>query len=243
MATSGTGSAASKMFLLAAVAMGVLATVLAFSFINSAGSSQGGPQVRIVTAKRDLPPDATLDPDRDLRVESIPAKFDALARLTLDPSSVASYRGQRVNRQIPAGQPVFLADIAAYANFTPKAPFVALPIQAEAGIAIPGDWVQVMVTRPDLSAAVNPAAGGRMPFVATFAAEGKPFRVIAVGGALFRTRSAVMAADAGGSSSSNKTVTLEATDQDALEIQGALGNGSQKATLVIVAPPATAPGQ
>ena len=34
VATSGTGNAASKMFLLAAVALGVLATVLAFWLIN-----------------------------------------------------------------------------------------------------------------------------------------------------------------------------------------------------------------
>ena len=61
-----------------------------------------------------------------------------------------------MNRRIPAGQPVFLADIAAYGVLELKPPFRALPIQAEAGIAIPGDWVQVLVTQ----AAAHGGGGG-----------------------------------------------------------------------------------
>ena len=50
-----------------------------------------------------------------------------------------------------------------------------------------------------------------------------------------------MAADASsGTANSAKVVELEVTDEDALDILSAMGNGLQKATLVICPPPATA---
>ena len=45
--------------------------------VHQSARSSGGPQIKIVTAKRDLPPDTVIDPDRDLQTESIPAKFTA----------------------------------------------------------------------------------------------------------------------------------------------------------------------
>ncbi len=244
MATSSTGtsSGASKMFLLAAVALGVLATVLAFAFINSAGNTAAvGPKLSIVVARRDLPADSVLDADRDLRTEEIPdrADFKAFSRLTLDPQILASYKGQHVNRLVPAGQPVFLADIAAYGALELKEPYRALPIQAEPGIAIPGDYVQVLITKPDLAASAE--IPGRNPFVAAYAANGQAFRVIAIGGALFKTRSGVFASDAGMARSGSTVVTLEVTENQAAEIISAVGSGGQRATLVICPPPATGP--
>src|SRR6202000_1504171 len=92
----------SKMFLVAAIVMGVLATVVAFAFINSTAAQDRRPKTRILVAAHDLRANATIDPDRDLKIQEIPADFASLARQCLDPDTRASYRGQRINRRILA---------------------------------------------------------------------------------------------------------------------------------------------
>ena len=58
---------ASRMFLIVAVVLGVLATVLAFAFINStAGVDRGPKALKIVVASHDLRANGVIDPDRDL---------------------------------------------------------------------------------------------------------------------------------------------------------------------------------
>lgn len=235
------GGAGSAIFLMIAVGMGVVATVLAFVFINSAGNSRSAQGVPILVARRNLPVNTTIDPDRDLKVENIPVEFDALRRLTLDSAAVGNYKGEKVNRDIPAGQPVFLADLAAYGALELKEPWRALPIQAEPGIAIPGDYVKILIARPDVASAMAAGAdASRAPYVANYAANGQAFRIIAVGGSLFKTRAQVMASEAGSGSSAPKVVTLEVTDAEATDILSALGSGMQRATLVICPPPAAA---
>ncbi|HEY4329882.1 MAG TPA: SAF domain-containing protein, partial [Phycisphaerae bacterium] len=125
MATSPSppSSTASKLFLVVAVALGVLATMLAFAFINSQGSGDNGVGVTIVVAKRDIAPNTTIDPERDLRTDKIPARYASMAQGSLDWDSRTSYKGQRVNRDIKAGQPVLLADLAAVGTLTLEKPY------------------------------------------------------------------------------------------------------------------------
>ena len=240
MPTSGSvsRSTASKAFLVVAIALGVLATILAFGFINSAGGGSG-PKTQIVIARRDLP----VTTRWILRATWTSGKSRPLSnRSTSSPSmgaALTNYKGQRINRNIPAGQPVFLADLGNVADYRPTPGLVALPDLAEPGIAIPGDYVKVLVARPDTAAPLRQGWTLRSPYVASYAARGQAFRIIAVGGNLFRTRSQILAADAASASSSSKLVTLEVTEAQAQEIQSALG-GMQRATLVIVAPPAGA---
>ena len=86
------------MFLGVAVALGVLATVLAFGFIQNSAESGGGNGPKIVVANRDLSPNSVIDPDRDLKQIEIPARFRSLAERGLNWEGRNIYKGERVNR-------------------------------------------------------------------------------------------------------------------------------------------------
>jgi Flp pilus assembly protein CpaB len=235
---SGTGGGgASKTFLLAAVVLGVLATLLAFAFIQGTAGEDRGPRTRIVVVARDIRANVAIDPDRDLKIDEIPTKYAAFAGQGLNVEALSNYKGQRLNRPINAGQPVFLRDLSATATLELKGDERALTIPAEPGIIIPGDRVKLLVSRPDPSA--PPEARGSQQV--TLIGQGNGYRVLAVGGSLFKTRQAVTAAEQYETSSVNaKTVTLAVTEQEATEIQGALASGQGRPTLLLC-PPTTAP--
>jgi Flp pilus assembly protein CpaB len=180
-------------------------------------------------------------------VEEIPAKYSGLAALTLDAEARAGYRGQRVNRRIPAGQPVFLADLAAVGELRLEEPYRALTIPAVPGIVIPGDWVKVMVARADVSAAAAGAAPdvrGPVGYEAGLVGKGQAYRVVAVGNSLSKTRQQVTAADQYESAGGNaKTVTLAVTEEQAREILRAVGTGGQPVTLLLCPPSTQAASQ
>ena len=88
------------MFLLVAVALGILATVLAFVFIQSGANADTGPKVHVLGAKHDISPNTPIDPDKDLKPVELSAKSAAAARQTIDWSARGSYKGLRVNREI-----------------------------------------------------------------------------------------------------------------------------------------------
>ena len=200
----------SRKFLVGAVVLGVLATVMAFAFIQSSASADRGPKVRIVVAARDLRANEALDPEKDLRVEEIPVKFVGLAQQSLDPDAKGTYKGQRINRRVLTGQPIFLADLAAGGSFELKEPNRALSIPADAGLVIPGDYVQIIVSSPEAAPVSAPgaaeaamqAAGKTVLNSATMVGGGKAYRVLAVGGSLSRTRSQATNADQYSSSGS-----------------------------------------
>jgi Flp pilus assembly protein CpaB len=231
-----------------AVLLGVLATVLAFFFINQAGAGNTGPRVSITVAQHDMSPNMPLDPARDLTVIDIPQRFSSLAQRCLDPKSLSgnAYKGQRVNREILAGQPVMLADIAAVGDLVLEKPYYALTLPAETGMIIPGDLVKIMLTRSNLvsAAATMPAAAGMMPYDATIIGKDDGFKVLAVGGYLFKTRAQTLTSDQYNSSAAaNKTVTLQVTEAQAKEIMSALGSpsNSNRATLLLCPSSKTAP--
>jgi Flp pilus assembly protein CpaB len=242
-ATGAQGGAASKTFLLAAVGLGVLATVLAFLFIEGTAGQDRGPRTRIVVAKRDLRPNAAIDPDRDLEVDEIPTKYAALAAQSLNPEALANYRGQRINRRIQAKQPVLLADLAAVAELELKPGERALTIPADPGIIIPGDYVKIIVSRPETVVPNESGQGGtRVPGQVTIIGHGNGYRVVAVGSSLFKTRQQVTGADQYESTGSGpRTVTLAVTEDDAREIQGALGTGQAARPTLLLCPPGEAP--
>jgi Flp pilus assembly protein CpaB len=235
--TAAGSSTASKTFLIIAVALGVLATVLAFAFINQAGTADNTPKISVVVAKHDLAPNTALDPSRDLKLMQIPRVFQSLASHGLIPGSLESYKGQRINREIKADQPVMLADIGAVAELVLEKPYFALTLPADVGMIIPGDYVKIIVTKANLTAAAaaaagNPAPASIMPYDAVVLGKGDGYKVLAVGGSLSKTRQQVLAADQYGTAAP-KSVTIQVKEEDAKEIMSALGSVSNKATLLL----------
>jgi Flp pilus assembly protein CpaB len=235
-------NSSSRIFLVGAVVLGVLATVMAFAFIQSSASADRGPKVRIVVAARDLRANEAVDPEKDLKVEEIPVKFAGLAMQSLDPDAKGSYKGQRLNRRVLTGQPIFLADLAAGGSLELKEPYRALTIPADAGLVIPGDYVQIIVSSPEMTAAgaAGPGAsaaamqaGGAILNNARMVSGGRAYRVLAVGGSLSRTRSQATNADQYASTGSARMVTLEVTAEQAKEVVGEISNSAQRNMLLI----------
>jgi len=239
-------AAASKVFLLVAVLLGLLATVLAFFFINSAGAGNSGPTISIVVAVHDMSPNMPLDPARDLMIMPVPQQFSKLAGRCLDPKSLSTYKGERLNREILGGQPVMLADIAAVGDLTLEKPYYALTLPAETGMIIPGDFVKIILTRSNLAGAVSaaPDAAAFLPYDATIIGKEEGFKVLAVGGYLFKTRAQTLASDQYNSNAAaNKTVTLQVTEAQAREVMSAMGSlsNSNRAILLLCPSAKTAP--
>ncbi len=232
-------NSSSRIFLIGAVVLGVLATVMAFAFIQKSAGVDRGPQVSILVAARDLRPNAPIDPDRDFRVEPIPVKFAALSSQCLDPEAKTTYKGQRLNRRVLAGQPVFLADLSAGGELTLQEPNRALTIPADAGLVIPGDTVQILVSNPEMAL----ASGGKAAASAVLVGNGRQYKVLAVGGSMSRTRSQATNADQFDTTAAGKMVTLEVTAEQAREIVSTISNSAQRNMLLICprAPAATAP--
>jgi len=240
-------SATSKIFLGVAVTLGLLGTILAFAFINSAGANNTGPSRVIVVASHDLAPNQPIDPDRDLKPVEVPIKYSALASMCLDWQARTSYKGQRVNRDIQAGQPVMLGDLGGVGSLELEPPNYALTLPAETGMIIPGDYVKIIITKANTvnqpGASPTMVAGG-LPFDATIIGKDSGFKVLAVGGYLFKTRQQVLTSDQfGAASSASKSVTLQVTEPQAKEIMAALGTLSttNKATLLLCPGPNTKP--
>ncbi|HVT80953.1 MAG TPA: hypothetical protein VHM90_09870 [Phycisphaerae bacterium] len=240
-------SATSKVFLAVAVTLGVLATILAFAFINgAAGGTNSGPKITIVVARHDLDANTVIDPNRDLKTMDIPTRFGALRAASLDPEALATYKGQRVNRYVQGDQPVMLGDLGGVGSLELEAPFFALTLPAETGMIIPGDFVKIIITKANTvsEGAGSPRMAGGLPFDATIIGKDAGFKVLAVGGYLFKTRQQVLTADQyGAASNAAKSVTLQVTEPQAKEIMGALGSLSttNKAILLLCPGPNTKP--
>ena len=224
----------SRMFLLVAVALGILATILAFVFIQSGANANSGPTVEVVVARRDISPNTPIDPERDLKLWKIPKDFEATRERTIDWAGRAAFKGQRVNRDIRANQPVLLADFSAVGDLQLSDPYFALTIPADTGMIIPGDHVKIILAK--LSIPTTEPATTMPAFDAVILGPKEGFKVLAVGPYLVKTRSQVTTSDQySAGAASQKTVTLQVTDPQAREIMGALSslNSGQKATLLI----------
>jgi Flp pilus assembly protein CpaB len=243
-------AAASKVFLLVAVLLGLLATVLAFFFISSAGSSNTGPKVKIVVAKHDMSPNLPLDPTRDLMVIDVPTQFKNLASQCLDTDATAlkGYKGKRINREILTGQPVMLQDLKETEFLVLEKPYMALTLTAETGILIPGDYVKLIVAKPNLVGAVaTMPVAGVSAYETTIIGSGDGFKVLAVGAYLYKTRQQALYVDPTNSAvnAANKTVTLQVTEAQAKEIMNALGSlsSTNKVPILLCPSEKTAPAK
>src|SRR5206468_3131136 len=139
--------------------------------------------------------------------------------------ALASYKGDRVNREIKQDQFILLADISAEGEFVLEKPYFALSLPADTGMIVPGDYVKIIVTKANLTSAAAAAAGNApppsaMPYDATIIGKGDGYKVLAVGGALFKTRQQVLTSDQY-NTSAPKSVTLQVTENDAKEIMSA----------------------
>ena len=245
----------SRVFLLSSVLLGVVAMVAAFVWLENTAGQERGPKSVILVAKRDLRSSASLDPEKDLVELEIPAKLVELKSRGLTPELKTSYKGQRINRDILAGTPILLADLAAAATLELKGDSRALSIQVKGssalgGLLIPGDYVKVLVTRPKPTARAATLPTGaeiETPTEATYETvivSPQAFRVIAVNQRLSRSRAQLTAADqyqGAGESTSQQTVTLDVTEAQAKTILEQTGGGGGQLPITLLLCPAPTP--
>ena len=166
-----------RLMLIIAIVAGVMATVLAFTYINSATSAaeeqEPEPQISVLFVVNDLPANHALDPEADLREGAIGAiTSPGLARSAVKADERASLRGLRISSPLPAGVPLLYSHLEAVTDVALAPGMRAMAIDVRAanlmgGILVPGDRVDIVVSyrRPADPADVpefdpqNPQAG------------------------------------------------------------------------------------
>ncbi len=241
-------SSSSRIFLLGAVILGVLATVISFAYLENTSGADRRPGVKVIAAKHDIRENTPLDPERDFKDLEVPASMTELHTRCLSAQYRASYKGQRVNRAILAGTPIMMADLVAAADLELKGDSRALSIpargpQALSGLLIPGDYVKLMVTRPIVRArsaaapgAIDPAGPASSGSWESIAVLPKPVKVLAVGPRLTRARQQITVSDQyqmAAEPESQQSVTLEVTEAQAKTILEMTGAGQLPVNLVL----------
>jgi Flp pilus assembly protein CpaB len=255
--------------LVIAVVAGILATVLAFSYISSATSAveeqEPEPKIPVLFVVGDLPANHPLDPETDLRVDSVGAVTSpGLARSPVKAEERESLRGLRISGPLPAGVPLLYSHLTSVQDINLAAGARAMAIDVSAanlmgGILVPGDHVDIIVSymKPKDPAAVpefdaeNPGAamGQLMGQMIGQAGASVPsdweaeevltdIRVIAIGESLTVSRQAHMFGVAGGSGGGSSTVTLEVTTEQAKKLIRSTAGGANPLTLLL-RPPGT----
>jgi Flp pilus assembly protein CpaB len=238
----------------AAILLGVLAMVMAFAFIQNAANVDNTPTIDVVVAARDLPANTALNPDADFRVRKDlapkdPAEAKLVASRMLDPKAQDSYRGQRINRFIPAGQSISNADLGGHnssLDLTGDQMAMSISLRGSnglSGLLVPGDYVKLMVTRPRPGA---PAEGegpstSKWETVPVLPVDSAPLKVLAIGNRLSIPRTPPTAAEqfaASGSSDAQMTVTLCVTLGQGQTILAMSGAGQLPITLLLAPHPA-----
>lgn len=266
---------ASRIFLVAAIVLGVLATVLSFAFLDGGSGGAKLPKASVVVAATDLRANVAIDPARDFKVVEVPItpELRPMLSLVIDANKINAYKGMKLNRRVQAGTYVTDLDFSFAADFDLKGDSRAITIpvkgaNALGGLLVPGDYVKLLVTKMNVGGAASAPppsndtsggasaagggdmgggtfAGGRMvAWQTSMISNGQPYRVLAVGRSLTRTRSSVTASDRyeGGFESDNQaTVTLEVTEAQAREILQSTGAGTLPVTLLLCPPPTTRP--
>lgn len=253
---------ANRLMLLVAVAAGVLATVLSFSYIRAATSAveQQKPEQRVdvLFVKDDLPANHALDPDQDLRVDSVGEESSpGLARAAVKADEIESVRGLRISGPLPAGVPLLYSHLTSVQdiNLAPGSRAMAISVSGAnlmGGILVPGDHVDIIVSyrKPQPPGAIpefNPddpqAALGAM-MSQMMPQPGVPsdweaeevlsnIRVIAIGEHLTVSRQAQMFGVAGNEGGGSSTVTLEVTPDQAKDLIRATAGGGNPLTLLL----------
>lgn len=163
-----------RLMLVIALVAGVLATVLAFTYISSATSAveaqEPEPQVSILFVVNDLPANHILDPENDLRVDPVGAVTSpALARAAVKSEELGSLRGLRISGPLPAGVPLLYSHLTSVQDIDLAPGSRAMSIDVKSanlmgGILVPGDRVDIIVSyRKPAEAADMPAFDAQNP--------------------------------------------------------------------------------
>lgn len=250
MAEANSGS---RVFLLSSLALGVLAMVAAFVFLQNTAGKDTGPTSKVLVASRDLRENTVLDPDKDLREVEVPNRMTDMLGLALNADLRTAYKGQRVNRPILAGQLLLKADLAVEGvlELHPDKFAMSVPVKSSNGfglLVVPGDSVRLIVTHPvppkRIFASSQPAETVDSSSSQEFTAVEIPttFKILAVNNRLSKTRLQVTAAEAYQSASeniANPTIMLEVSDAEAKMILEQTGAGKYPVTLLLCAPSAS----
>lgn len=261
-------SSAGKIFLLAAAVLGVLATVVAYTWLDRARSEDKVPTISVMAARRDLKPNQVIDPATDFVEVALPKRTsEKWATNCVLAAEAAFHKGSRVNRAVYAGQYIMKADLAGPAvDLDLRGDKRALTIQAKdehglGGNLVPGDYVKLLVKLPMFSAPsgrlpvnidVDPtaalAAGTQPATPVVMTSDVKvvleePVRVLAVGQRLARNRINPTVGDQFERSSSQGTVTLEVTEQQAKQILSVSDGGNLPIWLMLCPAPEAATTQ
>ena len=132
------GKSSSRIFLLSSLALGVLAMAAAFVFLQNTAGQEQGPKIKIIVAKHDLRENAALDPGRDFEELEIPQRFTYLQALALSPQAAATYKGQRLNCSVLAGQPLLLTYLGAGGNLELRGEGRAMSVLVKGANALSG---------------------------------------------------------------------------------------------------------
>jgi Flp pilus assembly protein CpaB len=256
-----------RLMLIIAIVAGVMATILAFAYINSATSAaeerEPEPRVSVLFVVNDLPANHALDPDADLRVDTVGAiTSPGLARSAVKADERASLRGLRIGSPLPAGVPLLYSHLESIADIDLGQGMRAMAIDVRAanlmgGILVPGDRVDIIVSyrrpvepvdMPEFDVE-NPQAGlsAMMGQVLSQAGGGVPsdweaeevltnIRVIAIGSQLTFSRQAQMFGVAGGGGGGSSTVTLEVSPDQAKALIRSSAGGGNPLTLLLRPP-------
>lgn len=249
-----------RLMLIIAVVAGVMATVLAFTYINSATSAaeavEPEPQVSVLFALNDLGANQQINPETDLRVDTVPLS-SGLARSAVKADERDSLRGQRLSSPLPAGVPLLYSHLAPVTDIDLAQGSRAMAIDVDAanlmgGILVPGDRVDIIVSYrkpqelPDLSGISmdDPQAAMGAIMSQVLQQSGVPsdweaeevltnIRVIAIGQQLTVSRQAYMFGVAATGRGGSSTVTLEVTLEQAKALIRATAGGTNPIALLL----------
>ncbi len=252
-----------KIMLAIAVVAGVMATVLAFTYINSVTSAADAqvPEAKelVLFVLTDLPANVPLDPETHLREVEVP-KSSPLARAAVKAEERDALRGQRISSPLPAGVPLLYSHLAPVTDIDLPSGTRAMSIDVSGanlmgGILVPGDHVDILVSymkKKDLpeipvfdaadpgnamgqlmASALGQAGAGSVPSDWEVEEVLTDIRVIAIGESLSVSRQAHMFGMGGGGGGGSSIVTLELTPDQSKKLIRAQAGGANKLTLLL----------
>ena len=250
-----------RLMLIVALVAGVMATVLAFTYIRTARAALEDEEpeqtVEVLFVVTDLAANHVIDSEGDLRVGRVGVETaPGLARGAVKASERNAVHGLRINAPLPAGVPLLYSNLTTIQDIelAPGSRAMAITVDSAnmmGGILVPGDRVDIIVSYrrekemevPDfdpqnpqasMGAMMGQVLGQSSTVPSDWEAEEvlSDIRVIAVGQLLTASRQAQMFGMSG-LGGGGSTVTLEVTSQQARELIKATAGGSNPLTLLL----------
>jgi Flp pilus assembly protein CpaB len=243
------------MFLIVAVAIGAVATMVAFFFLSAQAQKQTEAQkIKIWVAKRPIPSGKLLDLGNDIQQLPFGATPEMKQLAALCFTDAPPPNRQRVNRPIAAGGFLFKTDLGGTADIVFEGPTsttrprsneptmaLSIPVQganALSGLLVPGDYVKVLITKPDEGSTAASPSSTRPPvgYVTTPLFDNEVVHVLAVGSRISRNRGELLASgvyDASRDMENIKTITVEVTQKQAEAYLRATGGNLWPVTVVL----------